>query len=381
MADIDDIFRRFLNNSCTEEELQVLLQYFEPEQNTGQLKALIEREFLKPEQDRALPEALAQIVERNHPILIKKIQASRNKDRKVRRLLIASSIAASFLLTGSALMLYLHNKDKQQVQLATRQDIDPGTNRATLTLENGRSILLNEEKAGVIVSDKGITYTDGTNVAPANEAQYVTLSTPRKGQYQAVLPDGTRVWLNAASSLRYPTAFPGERRLVELKGEAYFEVAHNPRQPFIVATTTQQLKVLGTVFDVNAYANEAHTVTTLIEGSVELSSLANPVPQKLKPNQQAVLDEKGYKIHNVDAAQYIAWKSGEFRFRATSLPEVLRQLERWYDLEVDYSNIPDTIRIHASIRRDKKLSSVLYALEKISNVKFELNGRKLHLKE
>ena len=211
------------------------------------------------------------------------------------------------------------------------------------------------------------------------KARYARLTTARKGQYKLTLPDGTAVWLNAESSLRYPLTFTGKERVVELQGEAYFEVKHNAQKPFIVQTPNQRLKVLGTVFNVSDYPNEEQTVTTLVQGKVSLSSPLSQGEQVLHPDKQAVLNQRGYQIADVDVRAFTAWKENEFRFKATPLPEVMRQLERWYDLDIDYAQVPKDIRIHALIRRDKKLSSVLYALEQTTNIKFRREGRRLVL--
>jgi len=345
------------------------------------MRALVEKELLKVEDEQVLSESLVQMVERNRTDLIKKIHFS-NRQRKIKRLVVGVSIAASILLISTLAFFYFNDSPMGQIEIAEQvKDIDPGTNRATLLLESGESIVLHEDKTGIIINEEGIAYTDGTDITNPSSAQYAIMSTPRKGQYSLVLPDGTKVWLNAESSIRYPMAFHGNERSVELKGEAYFEVAHNTKQPFIVETRSQRLKVLGTVFNINDYADEDKTITTLITGKVELHSLLNRSSQILAPDQQAVLEVKGYQVRHVDVEPFIAWKNNEFRFKATPLREVLHQIERWYDLDIDYTHVPEDVKIHALIKRDKKLSSVLYALEKITNIKFKMEGRRLQLME
>jgi len=340
----------------------------------------VEQELLHIEQDQTLSKPLLEMVEQNRSLLMERIQTRSKKD-KIKKLLIGVSIAASILLVSTWTFYYFDRQPFSEVELAEQNntEIEPGGNRATLTLENGQSIVLNENKTGIAISENGFAYIDGSKITQNTATQYATLSTPRKGQYQIVLPDGTNVWLNAESSIRYPTAFSDNERIVELKGEAYFEVTHKPKQPFIVKTESQYLKVLGTTFNVHDYPDELHTVTTLISGSVELNSVKNNTSQMLKPEQQAVLRQKGFEVSTIDVAPYVAWKDGEFRFKATPLPEAIRQIERWYDLDVDYTHIPNDIKVHASIQRDKNLSSVLYALEEISNVKFTIKGRRLQL--
>jgi len=382
MAYIHDIFKRYLDNSCTEKELSILLRYFELDEYSGNLRDLIEQELLKPEHEWTLPEPFVHMVKQNKAVLMERIQ-SRQKQNKIKRLIVTTSIAASILLVSTFAFFYFNDRTPQQMKVVQEvKDIDPGTNRATLVLENGESITLSEDKTGITVGKDGrIVYTDGTNIATHTSVQYATLSTPRKGQYNLILPDGTKVWLNAESSIRYPTTFIGDERNVEVKGEAYFEVAHNPEQPFIVEGPSQRVKVLGTVFNLYDYPGEDHTVTTLVNGKVEVYSTEKNLSQILTPDRQAVLTPMGYEVHQVDVEPFIAWKNNEFRFRATPLREAIRQIERWYDLDVDYNHIPNDIKIHALITRDKKLSSVLYALEEITNIKFEREGRRLQLME
>lgn len=379
MKNIDDIFRRYLNGTCTEEELSVLLRYFELDEHSDNLHALVMRELDKGEADSVLFLDLDSMIVRNRDEVMQRISLTDRKKRSRRWLLIAVSAAAGLLLF-SVLFVQVRLKYQRTEGMNIgwlQEDVEPGTNRATLLLESGSSIELNEEKSGIVVGADGILYSDGTKITDNDEIQYALLSTPRSGQYQTVLPDGSKVWLNAESSLRYPTAFEGGERRVELTGEAYFEVTHNPKQPFVVATATQHLKVLGTSFNLNAYKNEPFTITTLVSGSVELGSAG--VAVTIFPDQQARLGTNGFQKREVDVSPFVAWKEGEFRFKATPLHEALRQIERWYDLEIDYAVIPDDIQINALIKRDKKLSSVLYALGEISDVKFKMEGRRLVL--
>ncbi|MCL1666550.1 DUF4974 domain-containing protein [Elizabethkingia ursingii] len=214
-----------------------------------------------------------------------------------------------------------------------------------------------------------------------NKVQFATLSTPRRGQYKVTLSDGTKVWLNAESSLKYPAKFAGSERYVELQGEGYFEVANNIAKPFIVASNGQQVKVLGTKFNINSYANEPTIRTTLLSGQVELLSSRNKATVVLNPGQQAKLVRDGFEVRSVETDAFIAWTANEFRFKGASLQDVFRQVERWYDVEVDYSNIP-AIKVNGTISREKKLSSVLYALEKITDLQFNLSkGRRIQIKK
>lgn len=375
---LNKLFRKFLDRKCSTEELQQLFAYFRTSDEFV-LRGLIEGELERQENgvDR-LTETEIQHLEK----VQREIKAELNMNGKTRKLptRFAPYVAAAAIIVIIGSYLFF-DKGKEQTALVaeTMEDVDPGTNRATLLLEDGESIVLDENRTGIQVGADGILYDDGTQIAENTQIQYVILSTPRKGQYQTVLPDGTSVWLNAESSLRYPTAFTGNERRVELTGEGYFEVAHNAEQPFIVEAGSQHLKVLGTEFNINAYQNEPTITTTLVDGSIALSSTTSKMVKTIKPAQQAILGADGFQITEVDVEPYIAWKNGEFRFKATPLHDALRQIERWYDIEIDYINIPKDIKVHSSTKRDRKLSSVLFAVEKITGLKFQVKERSVQL--
>lgn len=309
-----------------------------------------------------------------HVLLDKRKSASLWK-----RLLVAATILFAFSIS---IMLYLNfrtsNSQPTVTASASEEDILPGKDQATLTFDDGRTIELIHQ--AVTVDGDAILYADGTEVA-SNTMKYATLSTPRKGQYKITLADGTKVWLNAESSIKYPAQFSQDKRQVELKGEGYFEVAHDKARPFIVTTGGQEVKVLGTRFNINAYNNEPHILTTLVEGSVQLSDIAHKTTLLLKPSQQAIYTSGRFDVNTLDTEHYTAWTENEFSFRGASMGEVLRQLERWYDIEVDYSNVPTDLEVSASLKRDKKLSSVLQILEKATDIHFEMKGRRLRIRE
>ncbi|OPC69916.1 hypothetical protein BAZ12_08830 [Elizabethkingia miricola] len=277
----------------------------------------------------------------------------------------------------AAIHYYFKSKDELQDNiLITTADVSPGKDQATLTFQDGKTVDLKGKPIRTDVN--GTFYTDGTSIA-ANTVQYATLSTPRKGQYKMTLADGTKIWLNAESSLKFPTQFTGNVRLVELIGEGYFEVAHDKSKPFFVSSRGQQVKVLGTKFNINAYENEPAILTTLVSGSVEVSTLRKDMPTKLSPGQQSQLNSLSplFLVIDVDTEPFTAWTRNDFQFDGTPLKEVFKQLERWYDIDVDYSKMPN-IKVHGTISRDKKLSTVIYALEQITNLQFDVkNGRRV----
>jgi ferric-dicitrate binding protein FerR (iron transport regulator) len=216
---------------------------------------------------------------------------------------------------------------------------------------------------------------DYTGNAHTTGAVYNSLSTPKGRQFQLILPDGSKVWLNAASSLKYPTVFAGNERRVAVTGEVYFEVAKNPHQPFIVDINDQsQIHVLGTQFNINAYENENAIKTTLVEGSLKFKSKDSVI---LKPGQQAILtNAKLTTDKNADIDKATAWKRGIFNFEDATLEEVMRQIERWYDIEVIYEKGIPNIRFGGKLRSDLSLSGLLRSLQE-SEVHFRVEGRKV----
>lgn len=269
---------------------------------------------------------------------------------------------------------------------ARQQDISPGKSGAILTLADGTQVELDSMGNGLIASQQGadvklkngeVEYDDTEN--KADEMVYNTMTTPRGRQFRLILPDGTKVWLNAASSLRFPTAFLGVDRMVEVTGEAYFEVAKDARKPFnILVNRTAVVQVLGTHFNINAYDNEQLMQTTLLEGSLAVTH--GHQRALLRPGQQAQLkpgDGNGLKVTaDVDLEKVMAWKNGIFNFEGATLDAFLRQVERWYDIDVAYENGIPEIRFWGKMTRDIPLSGLLVVLER-SNVKFRLEGRKL----
>ncbi len=267
-----------------------------------------------------------------------------------------------------------------------KNDVAPGGNKATLQLADGSTIILdnvdngnvaNQGQTKIIKIDGQLAYNaDGSS----KEILYNTISTPRGGQYQLILADGTKVWLNAASSLRFPTNFIGKERKVTLTGEGYFEVAKNAAMPFKVDVAgKEEVKVLGTHFNINAYEDEANIKTSLLEGSVEVTSIANKNSSVLTPGQQILIKTSGQiKINNqVDLEQVVAWKNGIFQFGdEMDIHSVMKQISRWYDLEVTYKGAVSGY-IGGAISRNVNVSKVLDMLEIASELKFEVKGKKV----
>lgn len=297
-----------------------------------------------------------------------------------------AAAAAIFIAIGTALIFLPPPKNNTGSTLTKNQqnDAKPGGHNATLTLADGHTLSLNELKTAELVEQSGIRIRkskDGLLVyevkagkaISGQQPEYNTISTPIGGTYQIELPDGSKVWLNAASSIRFPASFEGlKERKVELKGEAYFEVAKDKNKAFKVSRNQEEVEVLGTHFNINSYSNEGPMKTTLLEGSV-LLHLANGPTAKLKPGQQASYNQGKWDIQAVNAEEVIAWKKGNFVFNDEQLSSILRQLERWYGVKVDYSQVPAR-RFSGVIAKDVYLSRVLKMLALTGDIHIKQEG-------
>ncbi|WP_276361584.1 FecR family protein [Daejeonella sp. H1SJ63] len=280
-------------------------------------------------------------------------------------------------------------KDTNVLQ-TVENDIVPGGNKAFLTLANGKRISLTDASNGTLAEQAGIKIektTDGQLVYTVlsdrkqtlhSENLYNIIETPKGGRYQIRLPDGTNVWLNAASKLTYPSSFAGRQtRNVELSGEAYFEVARDKEHPFIVKTVKQQVVVLGTHFNISSYEDEPAVKTTLLEGSIIVKG-TNGGDKILKPGQQSTLTTNNLKVEDINNEQLtVAWKEDQFVFDSDDIRYIMRMIARWYDVEVEYQGeIPEN-RFGGSISRFENVSEVLKSLESTGRVKFKIDGRRI----
>ena len=299
-------------------------------------------------------------------------------------------IAAAITVVLSIVFYFTRQSDTNRSVVSNQQttsDIAPGGNKAILTLSNGSKILLSEAAKGKIADPNGANINNATKGQlvynatgiTGTELSYNTIETRNGGQYQVILPDGTQVWINSASSLKYPIAFNGKERVVQLSGEAYFEVFKNKAKPFKVITASQEVTVLGTHFNINAYANEALTRTTLLEGSVKVNKSNSDLSVVIKPGQQArVKDGGAIQIETVDIDEATAWKNGYFMFDNESLESILRKVARWYDVDVVSTDAQiNQKRFSGTISRYSNVSQVLKKLELTESVKFKIEGRKI----
>ncbi|BAV04542.1 FecR family protein [Filimonas lacunae] len=306
-------------------------------------------------------------------------------------------IAAAVLLLATGTAIYIASQHTDNKHTATaQQDVAPGGNKATLTLADGSVIVLDNAGNGKLTSQNNfsvIKASDGKiayqqdSVASALVMQYNLLSTPLGGRYQVTLSDGTTVWLNSSSSLRYPTAFNGATREVELTGEGYFEVARNSAKPFHVIVPVKRagerkmdVKVLGTHFNINAYEEEQQVNTTLLEGSVVVG--IGSQSKCIAPGQAAALDlySQQLLVKNADTEGAVAWKNGRFAFHHQNIKEVMRQIARWYNVEIVYEGKISDEDFGGEIPCSENLSKVLKMLELTGIVHFRLEDRKVIVK-
>ena len=312
---------------------------------------------------------------------------SKNRIFKIR--VWQSAAAAILILLTAGIYYYQNSPEPVIVKTETprfKNDVAPGNNKAILTLDDGSKIDLDDAKTGILASESNIDikktgdgqleYTAGAQ--NVKTVKYNILSTPMGGEYQLVLPDGSKVWLNSGSTLRFPTAFIGSERIVELKGEAYFDIAKNPKMPFLVRTNNaMDIKVLGTQFNVMAYDDEKNINTTLVEGSVEV--LKGSEKTNLKPGQEAILNRgSGYiKVAQADLEQAIAWKNGYFIFYNENIESIMRKVSRWYNVDIVYQGNLNNKDFVGTISRNKNVSELLKMLELTGAIHFSIDGRRI----
>ena len=295
------------------------------------------------------------------------------------------SAAAALIVLLGAVYLFSRPEKKPAPSPALAKYLVPGGNKAVLTLGDGTKITLDSTAKGLISQQGNVrivkTATDElsyqTSTGPGNTVSYNTMETPRGGQYRLSLPDGTKVWLNSASSIRYPNIFTGDRRSVEITGEAYFEVANDSKRPFTVMTGNMQVQVLGTAFNLMAYTDEEEIQTTLVTGAVIVKK--DLTTQVLKPGQQAILanGSSSFRTKEPDMGSVLAWKDGYFKLDNKGIATIMRQLARWYDVEIVYEGTPPAEQFIGSLPRQENAAEILNALELTKNVHFRVEGKRI----
>lgn len=393
-SDFKHLIDKYLQNSLSEEESSRLRDLLQRREHLDSLEEMIlaELQGRQPEEeadDEAIRSSILEKLETKMALLDEQEHASENMAAAhTRRIPWRMLAAASILLMVAGGWFFFRHKTPQSTTIASKpspaKKVVPGSNKATLTLADGSEIQLDDSNKGniavqggikVIKMANGVLAYNGKNTNSGN--MYNTIRTPRGGQYEVVLPDGTRAWLNSASSLRFPTAFTSAKREVTLTGQGYFEVAKDKEHPFIVHTPRTDINVLGTSFDIMAYEDEPETNTTLIEGAVAVNH--EGAEQRLKPGEQAHLDLKtrSMSVRNPDVDEVIAWKNGKFQFGRSDIKAIMRQIARWYDVEIEYKGDLSGLRLSGVLSRKGDIAELLDALQETGDVHFTSENNKI----
>ncbi|RYU92122.1 FecR family protein [Mucilaginibacter terrigena] len=369
------LLKKYADGTCTDEERKLVERLYEENNDPKQ-----EQKITHNQQDNMYNNIIQKLQEQGEPA----------EEVYIRQLNIGRWVAAAsillFVAVGGSIWLKYNKKEPgaapKIAAIAYKNDIAPGRNKATLTLADGSVIVLNDVKKGELARQGAaniIKLDDGRlayNAAHDNDTAPMlnTISTPLGGQYQIILPDGTHVWLNAGSSLQFPVAFTGDQRNVTLKGEAYFEVAKNKRKPFIVAANNVNVQVLGTHFNVMAYGNEPSVKTTLLEGSVMVTTPRSS--GLLHPNQMADVAAGGdiVQVREADIDKEMAWKNNLFWFNSADIHYIMKQVARWYDVDIKYEGTVSK-EFSGTLPRNLSAIKLLKMLEQTGGVHFKIDGR------
>ena len=388
---LKNLIEKYITNTCTRKEMDQLLLIMENEKGMQGLTQILKDYWEKSKPANAgqkldLDEKfslLMQEAKSETPVIS---IATGSKKTKWKFHYAAAAIVICLLSAGTYFLL----KPEPQKQISKteninseKNDVAPGGNKAVLTLADGSSIILDSTQNGILTTQGNSKILNLNGMLSYNtlkdktsEILYNTISTPRGGDYKLVLSDGSKVWLNAASSLRFPASFVGKERKVELLGEAYFEVAKNAAMPFKVKVHGMEVEVLGTHFNINSYDDESAVRTTLLEGSIKING--NNTSSLLKPGQQAWTNKEGEIkiINDADVEEAIAWKEGKFQFDHAEIHTVMRQIARWYNVDVEYQD-PVTSHFGGTISRDVNLLQVLNMLHLTGEVNFDIQDKKI----
>lgn len=353
-----NLLRKYLQGQCTESEKATVEEWY--------LSLQSEKEVID---EAAFLENLFELDKRLHKI------TARQNSRRLKYISVAAAVLLFFLGVSLMWEKKYFPENKKSITVSA-ENIPPGSNKAILSVEGMGSMELSESQETLISNDFSLEYEDGTLVKGLDKTQLITLTTPAAGQYKVVLPDGTKVWLNALSSIKYPAVFDKKRRIVEITGEVYFEVKNNPDKTFIVHANNQKVEVLGTSFNIHEYENENQGYTSLIEGSLKVTN-ENTKDVVLTPGQQAVVSKENFiEVKNVDVEEISAWKDGLYILQNARLDKFVKNIERWYDVQIDMGEHGNK-RLSAIIPRDAKLSDVLQTIELKTKIQFKMKGRRL----
>ncbi|TDQ76367.1 FecR family protein [Sphingobacterium yanglingense] len=374
----------YINQTCSKAEKREFFQLMNEESTAEVVRGLLGRSFEEERDEVALKPALRGqilfgIIEQPEEVLVE-------PSKRVR--FYWGAIAASILLVASFSLYWFSLSSQQehmeQSETSERQIYSKG-NVATLSLDDGTLINLDDHHGGIKVQTSGIAYENGESIADVGESgatiKWQTITVPQGGYYQIELEDGTKVWLNASSSLRFPSSFKGTtERIVELNGEAYFDVSkrnqHNIAKPFIVRSEGHDVEVLGTQFNVEAYKGQSSYRTTLVEGKVKIKK--NGVQRILTPGQQATVGD-AIQVRSVDVQEYVAWKAGDFYLQGKHLGSLIPILERWYGVQIECTEEATIERVTLQVSRNKPLNAMLKILQESIGVNYRIQGNKVYI--
>ncbi len=388
---ISQLFQRYLDGQCTPGEVKLLLQYFDHAENDAILRKLIRQQV---EKDPGSDLSSSHLLDSTYQRIELEIFSGASTTPVIplwKRTWLRATVAAAMIimLATTSFLLFYHQRETglavNKQHMLQGNDIAPGRDNAVLTLADGSRIVLDSAANGTLTNEGGIkvlklngqiAYNNAKSKDADGKVLYNTIATAKGNQYQLILSDGSKVWLNAASSIRFPASFSGNERKVEVTGEAYFEVTKNPSMPFRVIANGMEVEVLGTHFNVNAYEDEPEMNTTLVEGRVKINK-ANAM-KILEPGQQARLSagSTNIAVDHVDVAQVVAWKDGFFWFDNTDIHTLMRQVSRWYDVAVSFEGKVTEDGFSGKISRNVPLSKLLAILE-LYGVHFKMEGRKI----
>ncbi|HEV8084030.1 MAG TPA: FecR domain-containing protein [Chitinophagaceae bacterium] len=386
---LKELLSQYLSGKLSLAQKHRLADLLKHEEYREQFESIVRNDFLE---DKYLGEENLELKSAIQNFLSKEISRTTKKPAKLlrfRRLVAAASV---ILFLAAVSSLFIFQKSNSNLTTATTvknvsHDIPPGKTGAVLTLSDGSKIVLDSLQGSVglqghsqVINRNGLlSYSVKNN---SSEVAYNTMSTPVGRQYQVILADDTKVWLNAASSITYPTSFPGDDRKVSITGEAYFEVVHDARKPFHVMINDIEVRVLGTHFNINAYENEDATKTTLIEGSVKVTKNNSNI--LIAPGQQAIAingnNDLPVKKKEVDLDEVLAWKNSKFIFQDADIKSIMRQLERWYGITASYDGNVTNEEFVGVISRNVNISQILAMLEKTGRVGFRIQGKNIIVK-
>ncbi|WP_177230416.1 FecR family protein [Chitinophaga sp. CF118] len=371
--DLEDLLNKYKTGSCTPEEL-----------------ALLENWYLQwnIENQQFTEDGLLDVNQKMWMAVTEQTRGNKLVELPLwKRIRVAAAVAAIIILSVGIWFFY-NDRNVQPYLQADNSPVVPGRSGATLTLANGRKIILTDTVNGKLAEEAGVVITKSAGGPLMYEfksntdisGQINTLSTNNGESYQVHLPDGSRVWLNAASSLTYATnLYEDGKRSVKLEGEGYFEVAKDQAHPFIVKSSDQQVEVMGTHFNISAYKDEDVVKTTLIEGSVKVSVL--DLHKVLSPGFEAVKSGNNIQVHSIDAELAVAWKDGKFVFENEKIEAIMKMVERWYNVQVVYQGeMPEDV-FHGSVSRLENVSQVLDILESTGRIHFKMEGRKIYVSQ